>query len=290
MRETERPGSRLILEPELYPGALRRHGSGANVVSVLFDRTADEWRSEWRAEVGWEPRREAMIDLHGLSRSAAAASSSPTTQVLPNRDVAVTRMERPVDPETVVGTVGEYLSPDTDHETLVYVDALGELLEDAAADDVVTAVEALSSALVDAGATAYLCLDPTAVDADVREALAAAVTAVHGDVERQSEAERAVETLRREDPTNYGYACRHWREAQRGIEACTRNYPQARQIHEAVVAPETTTRTLGATLQAFVTLGVIDTWGDTVGATRYDLTAYDPDRLQAVSSLLDDAK
>ncbi|MBP1924025.1 hypothetical protein J2751_003073 [Halorubrum alkaliphilum] len=92
----------------------------------------------------------------------------------------------------------------------------------------------------------------------------------------------AVDRLRREDPTTFGYARRNWTEAQRGIESCTRNYPQAKQIHSSLSAPETTPRMLGATLSGLVTLDVLDTWGDTVGPTRYDLTEYDPSRMASV--------
>ena len=50
--------------------------------------------------------------------------------------------------------------------------------------------------------------------------------------------------------------------------------------------PETTPRTLGMTLSGLVTLGVLQTWGETVGPTRYDLTAYDPGRMWAVGAAL----
>ncbi|WP_239638680.1 MULTISPECIES: hypothetical protein [Halorubrum] len=92
----------------------------------------------------------------------------------------------------------------------------------------------------------------------------------------------AVELLAREDPTTFGYVRRHWAEAKRGIEACDRNYPQSKQVHAALADPETTPRTLGATLSGLVTLGALDTWSETVGPTRYDLTAYRPDRAWAI--------
>ncbi|TKX84759.1 hypothetical protein EXE43_17220, partial [Halorubrum sp. SS5] len=84
-----------------------------------------------------------------------------------------------------------------------------------------------------------------------------------------------------------GYVRRHWAEARRGIEACDRNYPQSKQVHAALIDPETTPRTLGATLSGLVTLGALETWGDTVGPTRYDLTAYRPDRTRAIGAALE---
>ncbi|MFC6794126.1 hypothetical protein ACFQFH_06895 [Halobaculum halobium] len=64
-------------------------------------------------------------------------------------------------------------------------------------------------------------------------------------------------------------------------------YPQSKQIHASIPDPETTPRTLGAALQGLVTLGTLDVWGDTVAANRYDLTRYDPGRVDAIGSALD---
>jgi len=88
-----------------------------------------------------------------------------------------------------------------------------------------------------------------------------------------------IDRLRRDDPTTFGYLRRHWAEAQRGIEECDRSYPQSKQVHAVLTDPKTTPRTLGATLSGLVTLGALETWSKTVGATRYDLTAYHPERL-----------
>jgi hypothetical protein len=99
----------------------------------------------------------------------------------------------------------------------------------------------------------------------------------------------AVERLRRDDPTTFGYVRRHWSEAHEGVERCTRNYPQSRQVHAALAEPETTPRTLGATLSGLVRLGILDTWGETVGPTRYDLTAYDPERMWVLAAVLSTA-
>jgi hypothetical protein len=96
----------------------------------------------------------------------------------------------------------------------------------------------------------------------------------------------AVDEQQEDDPTTFGYVRRHWAEARDGIERCTRNYPQSRQVHAALRNPETTPRTLGAALSGLVRLGVLDTWGETVGPTRYDLTAYDPDRMWVVAAVL----
>lgn len=96
-----------------------------------------------------------------------------------------------------------------------------------------------------------------------------------------------VEHLRQVNPTNFGYLRSHWREARRGLEAIDMTYPQSKQVHDAIPDPETTPRMLGAALQAFVELGALDVWGDTVAANRYDMTAYDPERAAVVGRVLD---
>lgn len=96
-----------------------------------------------------------------------------------------------------------------------------------------------------------------------------------------------VEYLRTVNPTNFGYLRSHWREARRGLEAIEMTYPQSKQVHEAIPDPETTPRMLGAALQAFVELGALGVWGDTVAANRYDMTEYDPERAAVIGEVLD---
>lgn len=95
-------------------------------------------------------------------------------------------------------------------------------------------------------------------------------------------AEMGVTQLRDDDPTNFGYLRSNWREARRGLEAVDMVYPQSKQIHAAIPEPETTPRTLGAALQAFVELGALGVWGDTVAANRYDTRGYDPEMVDEI--------
>jgi len=103
-----------------------------------------------------------------------------------------------------------------------------------------------------------------------------------------SSLDEAVAGLRAERPETFGYLRRHWRAVRDGVAACPLAYPKARQVHAALEAddrePDATPRALGMALAALVRLGVVDVWGpaDTVGATRYDLTGVEPDRIAAV--------
>ena len=101
-------------------------------------------------------------------------------------------------------------------------------------------------------------------------------------------AETGVTQLREDDPTNFGYLRSNWREARRGLEAVDMAYPQSKQIHEAIPDPDTTPRTLGAALQAFVELGALGVWGDTVAANRYDMTGYDPEMISAIGRAVEE--
>ncbi len=239
----------------------------------------------WRTETGSAPRRELLCNVGTLSRGATASSGvdSPA-QVLPERDLALRTLERPVDAEGFADTVAASLGASDSDTVVVYLDALGELIADAGCEETVAALERLRDDLPSSGVV--VCgIDADAVDRATFERIEGLADEVVGPSE--GDVGGAVERLRRSDPTNFGYARRHWREARRGIERCERNYPKAKQIHRRLADPATTPRTLGATLKAFVDLGIIDVWSDTVGPTRYDLTAYDARRLLEAGEALD---
>lgn len=104
---------------------------------------------------------------------------------------------------------------------------------------------------------------------------------------RREVAER-LEELREECPTNYGYLVRQWSVVREGIEETEQNYPSAKQIHGSIPDGDSTPRTVGPALKALDSLNVIGLWSESVGANRYDLTAYDPRRADVLDDLLDD--
>lgn len=296
----------LLLEPSRGFDLLAELPSGWNVLALLYDGTSDEWYRRWTTEVGWEPDRQGLVEMYDLSRGGTAAGTA-TTQTVPGRGITLTTVKRPVSTADVLETVDAHLNRWNEggarSPPLVYVDSLAELAADASdgveangtdvngadANGPVSVVSGLLDRVAPADGRVYVCLDGTSADARTVDQLSGAVDVVHGDRPVDPGVVAAVARLRRDDPTNFGYARRHWAEARVGIEAATRNYPLARQIHEAIPDPETTPRTLGATLKALATLGAIDVWDDTNGANRYDLTAYDPDRLVAVGAALDES-
>lgn len=280
--------SHLLLDSTESPSRIRRAGgTPGDLIAVLYGQSADEWQRRRRNEASSTPRREVLIDVVDVARGAAAAGS-PATQVIPGRDIALRTVQRPVDPDEVIESICSYLDGESTDEATIYVDDLGGLVTDVGEDQAVETVESVVDSIRAVGARGIFGLDVETVPAATVDRLRAVVDETHGE-EPAGPDDAAIESLREENPTNFGYARSHWREARTGLENCDRNYPQARQIHEAVDDPSTSPRTLGATLKALVALGVLDTWSETVASTRYDLTAYDPARMETVGAALDDA-
>lgn len=257
-----------------------RDGVASNrVVSVLFGTDVEAWRSGWERRPAGPPTREAVVDVSGVARSGAAAS----TQVVPNNGLAYTVLGRDAESDRVLDAVDDHFDGVPSGTVDVVIDDVAPV----AARDGVDAAVAFADRLLErfgdrANRVAIGCSFEGS--AELLSRVGGRVDAVVG---ADADATTAVERLSRDDPTTFGYVRRHWAEAKRGIETCDRNYPQSKQVHAALTDPETTPRTLGATLSGLVTLGALETWGDTVGPTRYDLTAYRPERTWAVGAALE---
>jgi hypothetical protein len=220
------------------------------------------------------PTREAIVSASDLTRGAAA-----TTQVAPDGRLAYTTLGAAVGPDRVLSSVGDHLAGTDASDIHLIVDDIASVLDDQGAAAVEAFICKLRDRFSESVGTAVI---GCSIGAETDPELASIFDLVDAITGGQSVAAENIEKLRRDDPTTFGYARRHWAEAQRGIVACNRNYPQSKQIHAMLSDPETTPRTLGATLSGLVTLGVLETWGETVGPTRYDLTAYHAKRLWEV--------
>lgn len=260
--------------------SLVRDGAVSNrVVSVLFGTGVEAWRNGWSRTPQASPNREAVIDVNDVVRSGAGAS----TRVMPRDGLAYTALGRTAGTERVLDTVGRHVDGAPSGTVDVVIDNLAPLArqEDVAA--AVTFVDRLRDRFGKrANRITVGC--SRGGPGELVSRLSSHVDSVVG---ADTEATAAVGRLARTDPTTFGYVRRHWVEAKRGIESCGRNYPQSKQVHAALTEPETTPRTLGAALSGLVTLGALDTWGDTVGPTRYDLTAYRPEWTAAIGTALE---
>jgi len=257
-----------------------RDGSVSNrVVSVLFGTDVEAWRSGWNRTTRGPPSREAVVDVNDIVRSGAAAS----TQVMPGDGLAYTALGRAAGDERVLDTVGQHVDGAPPGTVDVVIDDVAPV---ARREDVASAVAFVDQLCERFGGRANR-IDVGCSHAGPGELVSQLSSRVRSVVGADAEATAAVERLARSDPTTFGYVRRHWAEAKRGIESCDRNYPQSKQVHAALTDPETTPRTLGAALSGLVTLDALDTWGETVGPTRYDLTAYRPEWTAAIGAALE---
>lgn len=249
------------------------------VISVLFGTDVEAWRSGWKRTPTGPPAREAVVDVNDIARSGAAAS----TQVVPNNGLAYTVLGRDAESERVLDAVADHFDGVPEGTVDVLVDDLAAAAAREGVDSAVAFADRLLERFGDrANRVALGCSSEG--PAELLSRVGGRVDAVVG---IDGGAAAAVERLSRDDPTTFGYVRRYWAEAKRGIETCDRNYPQSKQVHAALTDPETTPRTLGAALSGLVTLGALETWGDTVGPTRYDLTAYRPERAWAVGAAVE---
>ena len=251
---------------------------GKQVVSLLFGTGIEEWRRGWRRTVGTLPDREAIVSASDLTRGVATA-----TQVVPDRGLAYTVLGTPVDVDRILEAVTDHFAEARDLELTVIIDDIEPLLAEHGRDTVDELLDGLRVRLDDCRATVVIGCSFT-------ERTASSLASIFDPVDDVEAIDHSVaaalDALRRNDPTTFGYVRRHWAEARTGIERCERNYPQAKQVHAVLSEPETTPRTLGTALSGLVSLGVVDTWSETVGPTRYDLTAYEPARMWAVGATL----
>ena len=248
------------------------------VVSVLFGTDVEAWRTGWNRTVTGPPEREAVVDASDVTRSGTASS----TQVLANAGLAYTVLGRGAGNERVLDAVASHLDGVPSRTTDLVIDDLVPVAACDGPDSAVMFTDQLLERFEEQAnriAIGHSRGGPAELVSRVGDRID---TLVGTDAEAA-----AVKRLSREDPTTFGYVRRHWAEAKRGIEACDRNYPQSKQVYAALSDPETTPRTLGATLSGLVTLGALDTWSETVGPTRYDLTAYRPDRVCAIGAVVE---
>ncbi len=255
---------------------LRERLPSQRVVSVLFDDDVDSWRRGWDRVAGMGPDREAVIVAGDTTRSAVS-DRSPGTLLLPDRSLAYTLLDDPDGIDPVLDAVHEYLDGLEGIAPTVMIDDITSMTMEPA--EQIAFVDAVCRATAAVDGSVVIGCTPGRATGAVVESLTAATETVR--ITDRTPIEQ-VGRLRREDPTTFGYTRQHWVEAQEGIESCDRNYPQSKQVHAALSEPETTPRTLGATLSGLVTLDALHTWGRTVGSTRYDLTEYDPAQLVAV--------
>lgn len=258
---------------------LREHAAGRNVLAVLTDSTADEWHRRWQRSDG-SAEQIGIVDCFEFARGATATQ---TTVV--NDDLAVSTLERPIEPEQLRPLLERYLDgwESGQNGTVVYIDSLGRLLDDADRE----AVGGLLRWLRERSATEESGLVATA-DADCPPRAVAAFGNIFGETAGQptfdTDAPTAVRRLRMADPTTFGYFRSYWRDALAALDRADRSFVQAGQLDAGT---DISSRMLGATLSAFARLDALSLRADTNGPNRYDLRSYDPDRAAELGLAVD---
>lgn len=260
------------------PPSVRDGDTDRPVVSVLLETDLERWRRTWSERLGGPPRREAVVVASDVSRGTAATA---TTRVLPEQRLAYTVLGTNAGVDRILETLSDTLSEFEGSEPRVLLDDLASFAAARGRGVVADTIGRIATETADVDGTVLIGWSLSSESASALPAVLDRADAIEG---VDPEPIAAIERLQREDPTTFGYTRRYWAEAQRGIESCSRNYPQSKQVHATLSRPETTPRTLGATLSGLVSLGVLDTWTETVGSTRYDLTAYDPARMATIGA------
>lgn len=260
--------------------------AGGNHVALIADGSVDEWhRAVESAGVG-SPSTARLVSVDDTVRGGATAADAAEAGTAGHHiggGIVLAAVEAPLeDPVDYLRSVLEdVVDEGSTAGGSVAVDDIGALLpEDAHAAAV---VDDLVGVAGEFGVEFHAAV---AGDADALSALARRLPSADDDADCAL-AEHLVACLRERDPTNFGYLRQNWREARRGLTAVGMTYPQSKQVHAAIGDPDTTPRTLGAALQALVKLGALGVWGDTVAANRYDLTGYDPARVDAIGETVE---
>jgi|GEM_PF-816895 len=129
-----------------------------NVLAVLCDRSSAGFLSDWRRRVDGVPNDVRILDVGQLMRSAASQRASA------GADHALVRsVERPVDLPALERTLREYLAEwdDSGVRTVVYLDSLSTLLQDAPLSTVVQFLDGTKEAIADHATAGYVRLSTT---------------------------------------------------------------------------------------------------------------------------------
>jgi hypothetical protein len=95
-----------------------------------------------------------------------------------------------------------------------------------------------------------------------------------------------LESLYSEDPRRYALLQQYIGELRYALDQSNRNYVSAKQLHATWDDPPFQPQILGQLLSTAATLGVLRVHAHRSNRNRYDLTGYDPDQMQQLSTLL----
>lgn len=98
--------------------------------------------------------------------------------------------------------------------------------------------------------------------------------------------EKQVTALNEAQPTRYGLLRSYHKSVQQALEDCSCNYPTTKRLVDVVDNPAITSQMLVNILSVLADLDVIDVQSYRNNSNRYDLTQYDPTRMDELAALL----
>lgn len=146
----------------------------ANVLVVSVSRSVADVVQNWRSTVGSLPAAFALISFAELTRSAADTTNGrPARRSLPGGDITLTSMADPGNLQRLGTAVTLYLDDwaDSDRETIVYIDALSPLIEEADTESVFQFLHPLIRSIEHSEAALIARLAPDAVGERTRNTL-----------------------------------------------------------------------------------------------------------------------
>ena len=96
-----------------------------------------------------------------------------------------------------------------------------------------------------------------------------------------------IEQLRETDAQKYGLLVRYHADMKQGIEACSHAYPCTKQFLPSLKNQALTPQMVGNLLSLLGRLDILGTYSNRSNSNRYDLTQYDPARMEELIEILE---
>lgn len=98
---------------------------------------------------------------------------------------------------------------------------------------------------------------------------------------------RKLSGLKKENPIAYGVLRKNIDVVKKGIEQSQSKFPNSSELLECADAEgEFYAQQIGQSMSLLAELGVLASYRETNGSTRYDLTDYDTERMDSIRELL----
>ncbi len=98
--------------------------------------------------------------------------------------------------------------------------------------------------------------------------------------------QQQAQSLQVTSPAKYGLLKTYLGNIREALEVCSRNYPSTKQLSENLSDSNLTPQMVGNLLALLVEFEIIEVFSERNNSNRYDLTHYDPNRMDTLSQIL----